>query len=245
MRDSRVQSPKCDVRYEYGDLAGPSARRRLRPAPGTLAEGNWISVMMRARGVTGVATAALVVVALGACSGGDEPGANPSATQSTASSPAPTASSSTPPSDSEIASEAASDVVRAYFTTVDQVRQDAKRPESDLDAVASSTQLTAQKRLLKNQRDSDRRQVGDTRVAELKVESVSLDDPATAYVDVCWDVSGVDIVDADGKSVVTGERKNVGWTRFVVTNPEWQTAPTDGWRVSSGSDLEKEPCAAS
>ena len=86
---------------------------------------------------------------------------------------------------------------------------------------------------------------GATKVVELKVESVSLDDPATAYVDVCWDVSGVDIVDADGKSVVTGERKNVGWTRFVVTNPEWQTAPTDGWRVSSGSDLEKEPCAAS
>lgn len=245
MRDGRVQSPKCDVRYEYGDLAGLSARRRLRSAPGTLAEGNWISVMMHARGVTGVATAALVVVALGACSGGDEPGANPSATQSTTSSPDPTASSSTPPSESEIASEAASDVVTAYFATVDLVRQDAKRPESDLDAVASSTQLTAQKRLLKNQRESGRRQVGITKVVEVNVESVSLDDPATAYVDVCWDVSGVDILDAHGKSVVTDGRKNVGWTRFVVTNPEWKTAPTGGWRVSSGSDLEKEPCATS
>lgn len=246
MRDSRVQRPKCDVRYEYGDLAGPSARRRLRSAPETMAEGNWISVMMHARGVTGVATAALVVVALGACSGGDdEPGVNPSATHSTTSSPDPTASSSTPPSGSEIASEAASDAVRAYFATVDLVRQDAKRPETDLDAVASSTQLTAQKRLLKNQRESGRHQAGDTKVVEVNVESVSLDDPATAYVDVCWDVSGVDILDADGKLVVTDGRKNVGWTRFVVTNPEWKTAPTDGWRVSSGSDLEKEPCAAS
>lgn len=120
--------------------------------------------MTRARGVTGVATAALVVVALGACSGGDEHGPNPNATQSTTSSPAPTASSSTPPSETEIASEAASDVVRAYFATVDLARQDAKRPESDLDAVASSTQLAAQKRLLKNQRESGRRQVGDTKV---------------------------------------------------------------------------------
>lgn len=135
--------------------------------------------------------------------------------------------------------------MRAYFATVDQVRQDTKRPESDLDAVASSTQLTAQKHLLKNQRESGRHQVGDTKVVELNVESVSLDDPATAYVDVCWDVSGVDILDADGKSVVTDGRKNLGWTRFVVTNPEWEKAPTDGWRVSSGSDLEKEPCAAS
>lgn len=244
MRDSRVQSPKCDVRYEYGDLAGPSARRRMRPAPAGLAEGNWISVIMRARGVTSVATAALVVVALGACSNdGNDPEASPSASQSTSSSPAPT--TPTPPSESEIASEAASDVVRAYFATVDQVRQDAKRPETDLEAVASSTQLTAQKRLLKNQRESGRRQVGDTKVIEISVESVSRDDPATAYVDVCWDVSGVDILDADGKSVVTDGRKDVGWTPFVVTDLAWETAPTDGWRVSSGSDLEKDPCAAS
>ncbi len=196
------------------------------------------------RGVIGVATTALAVVALGACSGGDEPGASSSGSQSSSSSPAPTASSSTPPSESEIASKAASDIVRAYFTTVDRVRQDATRPESDLDTVASSTQLTAQERLLRNQRESGRRQVGDTTVVELSVESVSLDDPATAYVDVCWDVSAVDILDANGKSVVTDGRKDVGWTRFVVTNPKWTTAPTGGWRVSSGSDLEKEPCAA-
>ena len=65
------------------------------------------------------------------------------------------------------------------------------------------------------------------------------------YVDVCWDVSDVDIVDGDGKSVVTPERKDVGWTRFTVTNATWDTAPTDGWRVSGGSDLEKEPCVGS
>src|SRR3954447_19609628 len=98
--------------------------------PGTLAEGNWISVMTRARGVTGVATAALVVVALGACSGGHEPGANPSVSPSSTSSPAPTASSSTPLSESELASEAAADLVRAHFTTVDLLRQDSTRPDS-------------------------------------------------------------------------------------------------------------------
>ena len=43
-------------------------------------------------------------------------------------------------------------MVRQYFRTVGEVRQDPKRPASDLDAVASSTQLLAQKNLLKSQR---------------------------------------------------------------------------------------------
>jgi len=136
-------------------------------------------------------------------------------------------------------------MVRQYFETVGQVRQDPKRPASDLDAVASSTQLLAQKNLLKRQRADGLHQVGITQVVRLKVQSVSLDDPATAVIDVCWDVSGVDVVDRSGKSVVTPERKDVGWTRFTVTNAAWETAPTDGWRVSGGSDLEKEPCVGS
>jgi hypothetical protein len=136
-------------------------------------------------------------------------------------------------------------MVRQYFETVGQVRQDPKRPASDLDAVASSTQLLAQKNLLKRQRADGLHQVGITQVVRLKVQSVSLDDPATAVIDVCWDVSGVDVVDGDGKSVVTPERKDVGWTRLTVTNATWETAPTDGWRVSGGSDLGKEPCVGS
>ena len=88
-------------------------------------------------------------------------------------------------------------------------------------------------------------QVGDTKIVKLKVQSISLDRSATALVDVCWDVSGVDIVDADGKSAVSPDRKDVGWTRFTVTNDKWDTAPVDGWRVSGGSDLEKAPCIGS
>jgi hypothetical protein len=135
--------------------------------------------------------------------------------------------------------------VRTYFETVDLVRQDSNRPASELDAVASSSQLAAQKNLLKTQREAGLRQVGDTKLVEVKVESVSVDEPATAYVDVCWDVSDVDVVDGDGKSVVTPDRKSVGWTRFTVTNTNWEKAPTDGWRVSGGSDLEKAPCVGS
>ncbi|MGE0306833.1 MAG: hypothetical protein AB7N61_13430 [Acidimicrobiia bacterium] len=198
--------------------------------------------MTRVRGVKALATAVLLLVAVAACADdGQEPAATGTPSPSTL---APTTSSS-PPSESEIASEAASTMVREYFRTVGQVRQDPKRPASDLDAVASSTQLLAQKNLLKRQRADGLQQTGITEVVELDVQSVSLDDPATAVIDVCWDVSGVDVVDRTGKSVVTPERKDVGWTRFTVTNATWETAPTDGWRVSGGSDLEKEPCVGS
>lgn len=199
--------------------------------------------MTYARGATLVATAALLLAGMTACADdGGEPSASPSVSPS---SPAPSTSTTTPPSESESASESASALVRTYFATIDLVRQDSKQPARKLDAVASSSELVAQKNLLKSQRQGGLHQVGDTTIVELTVESVSLDEPVTAIVDVCWDVSGVDILDASGDSVVTPERKNVGWTRFTVTNQQWDAAPTDGWRVSGGRDLEKEPCAGS
>jgi len=183
------------------------------------------------------------MLAASACStNGNDPAASPTPSPT---SPAPTTSSPPLPSESEIASEAASAAVRQFFATVDLVRQDPNRPASDLDMVATSTELTAQKNLLQNQRKGKLRQVGETELVSVTVESVSLDNPVTALVDVCWDVSTVDILDEDGKSVVAPERRDVGWTRLTVTNTGWETAPKDGWRVSGGSDLEKAPCVGS
>ena len=66
-------------------------------------------------------------------------------------------------------------------------------------------------------------QTGETKVVELKVQSVNLDnsDPKagkvpTVQIDVCFDVSDVDVVDADGKSVVSPDRPDTGWIRFSV-----------------------------
>ena len=87
-----------------------------------------------------LATTIVVLIALAGCSE-DSPSPTESPTQS-APSPSPTQSS--PPSESETASEAASAVLRTYFATVDLVRQDSSVPPSELDTVASSTQLTAQ-----------------------------------------------------------------------------------------------------
>lgn len=248
MNIRQAQNAPCVVRCSDCGLASSRAGRQFEFI--TRHGGERRSpIMARTRLAGSVATAALVVAAMTSCAS-DGPEPVPSTITSSApsvSSPAPSASTATttPPSDSEMAAGAVADLLRTYFATVDQVRQDPTRPASDLDTVASSSQLTAQKNLLESQRADGLRQLGDTQVAEVSVESVNLDDPATVIVDVCWDVSAVDVVDSSGTSVVTPERRDSGWTRFTVTNLTWEAGSTDGWRVSGGSDLENEPCAGS
>ncbi len=67
----------------------------------------------------------------------------------------------------------------------------------------------------------------------------------TVVIDVCWDVSKVDVLDKSGKSIVSPTRPNTGWTRYTVANYVYAADPTSGWRVATGQDLKKTPCAAS
>ena len=79
------------------------------------------------------------------------------------------------------------------------------------------------------------------------MQSVNLGDKRdvpTVQLDVCWDVSNGDVLDRDGQSIVSEDRPERGWTRYIVANHEWRSHPDDGWRVSSGRDLEKAPCSA-
>ncbi|WP_300399946.1 hypothetical protein [Nocardioides sp.] len=138
-----------------------------------------------------------------------------------------------------------------YYATIDSLRQDPEAPISNLEAVAVSTQLSAQQKFLASQRNDGLYQVGDTKVIETKIQSVSLDnsDPSTGRVpsvtiDVCWDVSGADLLDVDGKSVVPSDRADRGWTRLTVANYTWDTDPKGGWRIAGGKDMEKSPCTA-
>jgi hypothetical protein len=88
-------------------------------------------------------------------------------------------------------------------------------------------------------------------VVKLDVQSVNLDnsDPSaskvpTIQIDVCWDVSKVDVVDSAGKSIVSKSRPDIGWTRLTVANYDYVIDPQKGWRVATGQDLKKAPCAA-
>lgn len=205
--------------------------------------------MTRLRGVQKVATAALAVAVLTSCAGGNDPAASPSPSPS---SPAPTTITPTPPSDSEVASEAASAVLRKFYDVRNQLRQDPSKPLTLLDDVAISTELAAQRNLFTKERKQGLHQTGETKVVELDVRSVNLDnsDPKagkvpTVQIDLCFDVSEVDVIDRDGKSVISPDRPDTGWIQFLVSNYQWDTDPDGSWRVASSQDIEREPCDAS
>lgn len=166
------------------------------------------------------------------------------------SSEAPTSPS--PASPQSRASADAKDVIRAYFKTVDELQRHPGKDIDGLSNVAVGVQFNAQKLSLEQMRKAGRHQTGDTVVAEMKVQSVSLDnsDPKagkvpTVTVDACWDVSDVDVLDNNGKSVVSPERPDDGWTRFTVANYHWSKNPSGGWRIANGQDLEQPSCKAS
>ena len=198
------------------------------------------------------ATGALVLAAVAGCAnnGSDpEPSASPTAVIS---SPVQT-SSSAPPSDPSVrASTEAEAAARKYYAVLDALGSDPKSSLSKLNGVATSTQLTAMRNVLRQQHQHEERQVGSLVVADLKIQSVNLDNSnpyagkvPVVVVDVCWDVSKVDIVNAAGKSVISPDRPDHGWTRLTVANYRYTSNPDHGWRVASGQDLKQAPCAAS
>lgn len=220
-----------------GAHAGPSARRRP-------------STMTRTRGAIGVATAVLLLVATTSCS---DDGSEPATTNSTPPTTSSTATpGTTPASDSQAASEAATSLLRKFYTVRNALRQDPTASLDLLKTVATSTELAAQKNLFKNERKKGLHQTGETQVAELKVQSVNLDnsDPKagrvpTVEIDACFDVSAVDVLDENGKSVITKGRPDTGWIRYSVSNYDWASNAADAWRVASSQDLEQAPCDAS
>ena len=214
--------------------------------------------MTHARRTTALATTALLLVAMTSCSDDvagpatTETASTSASTSPSPSSPATPSATTTPPPGTEVAAEAASARLRGYFVTVDKLRQQPKRPIDELSAVATSTQLAAQQRLIQSQRSNGLRQTGSTTIAKLIVQSVNLVNTGpkagkvpTVQIDVCYDVSGVDVLDSDGKSVVSPDRPDTGWVRFLVANYKFKAAPKGGWRVASGTDLKRAPCAAS
>ncbi|WP_148612617.1 hypothetical protein [Nocardioides rubriscoriae] len=206
--------------------------------------------MTHVRGATRVATAVLLLVAVTACAdGGNDPTTNPSPSPSSSAS---TTATPTPRSDSDVASEAASAVLRRYYDVRNQLRQDSAQPLTLLEDVATSTELAAQQNLFKKERKQGLHQVGRTKVAELEVQSVNLDNSnpkagkvPTVQIDLCFDVSQVDVIDANGKSVISPDRPDTGWIQFLVSNYQWDTDPDGGWRVASSQDIERTPCEAS
>ena len=201
-------------------------------------------------GLISWATGTLMLAAVSACGGSEtDPPATAEPSSTSPSSPTASASLSSP---SDEASADATDAVRSYFGVIDQLRSDPVADLKKLKSVATSAQLNAVSTLIDRSRDEGQRQTGTTAINELDVQSVNLDnsDPSagkvpTVVIDVCWDVSKVDVLDKSGKSIVSPDRPDTGWTRYTVANYKYAADPAGGWRVATGQDLEQTPCAAS
>lgn len=201
---------------------------------------------MRSHGIPIVATCVLALAAVTSCAQSD-PGTSPTS---------PSVHNTSEPSgaqtsDTDAAAAAATKTIHIYYATLDRLRQDHSKPMNELSKVETSTLLSADRHLIEGERSKRQRQVGDTEVVDTSVESVNLDnsDPDAGKVpivtvDVCWDVSDVDLVDASGKSVVGPDRADIGWIRYIVANYRYRTDPVTGWRVASAQDLEQQPCQA-
>ncbi len=245
MKDSCASRASGGSIGRDGVFTGFRWSRRLRPPRVTRGGRQASGAMTTTRGVRLLATAALLLVALAACSDDDD---GPTASASTSPS-APASTASTPPTPSELASRAAEAKLREFYALTDRLRQNPSLSSSKLKSVAISTELTSQQHLLRTERRDGRRQVGDTKLAELKVQTVNLDnsDPKAGLVpnvqiDVCYDVTDADLVDKNGASVVSADRPDSGWIRHTIANYEWDSDPDGAWRVASSQDLEQEPC---
>jgi len=203
--------------------------------------------MTNSRRGLSLATAVLLLVAGTSCANNRSRSQDPQP-KPTSTSPSPTVTTTSP---SEAATAAATALILKYYAIRNDLRRDPKQPLSRLKDIATSTELTAQETLIRRERNQGLHQTGETKVVKFEVGSVNLDnsDPQagnvpTVQIDVCFDVSDVDVLDADGKSVVSPERPDTGWIRYSVANYQWDSDPDGAWRVASSQDIKRTPCAA-
>lgn len=200
---------------------------------------------MRGGALRGWAATGTVLLALLAtsCSGSASPAESPEPSEVPATTAAPS-----PTSDRDRAEDSARAAVDTYYQVLDELASDSSVPLDRLDDALAGDYLAAWRTELKQNRDNGWTQEGTTRVVEVTTQGVDVPSDAaaaTVVFDTCYDVSEVDVVDADGVSVISADRPDRGWSRLTLTNTSFADDPDGGWRVTTGETLEKEPCAAS
>ena len=145
--------------------------------------------------------------------------------------PTPTPS---PPSHSTIASPSATPTISAseaaviarvnsYVAMLDKLSSNSKANLDELSTVARGKAADKWRQIILDDRSAGRRQTGSTKLTLLSAKAGSSDQQWV--VTMCLDVSGVDVVDRDGKSVVSKDRPDR--VRDVLTvdqdtsSPKW------------------------
>lgn len=184
--------------------------------------------------VAGVCAAMVVGATLVVVLGGDGDGgtAQPLATAA----PSTTASGQTlvdASAGTDVA--AAEQVVVDYRAALDAAGTDGDVALSTLADYSRGTEYTSTVTDLKNWRTQGYVQTGAVQVVDLSGETIDGGKRSTVQVSACFDVSAVDLVDADGTSLVSDDRLDRGIWDFVVEKYD------DGWYVT-GSEVMGETC---
>jgi hypothetical protein len=197
------------------------------------------------------ATSAVVVTALGlslaACSGGSGTTAEPSTSESEASSSTPS-SSPTELSPEDKAIKRAEPLVHEYFRLEDEALQDPgkfKYQRFGEVAIGSAQNYLEQEHSAAGEQGLH--QVGTTELVSVEATKVDLafkpkmTPPRIPFVEftVCYDVTNLDTLDKDGKSIIPTSRKDRGVVQVGVANYEYPNGP---WRVDIVEYKENETC---
>jgi hypothetical protein len=195
-----------------------------------------------------VTVLALVGIAILVVGGGDDPAPTPPA-PAAVEEPAEIAPVEEPAQTPEdVAAVEAEERYREFLRVGDEVGQDGFVSADPFDAVTVLPERAYQETAFRNaQRTPGLRQIGTTQIASLSVTSVDLTPEPGGYPEVvlqaCLDVSGVDIVDGTGQSVVLPEREERSTSTVTMYRyePGTKGAEAGGWFVYEATALN-EPC---
>ncbi|CAB4896713.1 MAG: hypothetical protein F2825_00305 [Actinobacteria bacterium] len=195
-----------------------------------------------------VTVLALVGIAILVVGGGEDPAPPPPA-PAAVDEPADTAPIQEPAQTPEdLAAAEAQERYREFLEVRTSVAQGGYQSSAPFDAVTVLPERAYQETAFRNaQRTPGLRQIGITQIASLSVTSVDLTPEPGGYPEVvlqaCLDVSGVDIVDGTGKSVVLPEREERSKSTVTMYRyePGTKGAETGGWFVYEATALN-EPC---
>ena len=195
--------------------------------------------MVKTRRFAAIAVVVPLVLLLASCTGNpSEPGAQTPSASSPTTTPTPTPSATTE-SPEDLATAQAEDVVRAYYRAqVSCLSDPAASLPTCFDDVATATELTNMRNALSTAQQMGTKVTGAVEVISADAESVDLTNTPGAnppvvpeiVLSVCRDVSGFNIVDSSGKSIVPTTRVARGLDEVHVANYSYPDATQ--WRVA-------------
>lgn len=145
-----------------------------------------------------------VVLSLGLITGGctksePPPVTPPPSTAAQPTSSSPSATPTIPPAEAAAIARA-----KGYVAMLDKLSSNSKANLDELSTVARGKAADKWRQIILDDRSAGHRQTGSTKLTLISAKAGSSDQQWV--VTMCLDVSGVDVVDRDGKSVVTKNR---------------------------------------